>query len=372
MSSLRLLYLDTDAETVQQATRGKSLLALHQHEVLLTRLHRPSHYVKPQKSHAGLESWLQPKDAVPHSPPANGQRHSRSLGRLAFVDNYRSIARRLQSELEGHCCTAPERWKKQRANRWAYELLNTSVLREVYIVSTNLAGGTGSGMFIDVALPESALAQLRETRPPFGGNRRHLLLAGRGPWETRRTPELANTFAALRELSHFSSPHSAFSACYDLGEVRTSQVFQSKGVPFQRCQFFALPEARMTAPADEAEGPTFAPAVTDVLGTAAHLVFTELATPLGRLAEELRQPGGTSSNVGTQTCGQRVTGAAPTQFQMCGIYRLVWPRRQLLHQAATAVCRRLVQRWMTKDARALKKDGVKQWVEGEMAARHTA
>jgi hypothetical protein len=45
-----------------------------------------------------------------------------------------------------------------------------------------------------------------------------------------------------------------------------------------------------------------------------------------------------------------------------GLYRLLWPRRQMLERAARALCRRLVVRWMTKDAKPLR-EALRPWVQ---------
>src|SRR5438270_11072593 len=42
------------------------------------------------------------------------------------------------------------------------------------------------------------------------------------------------------------------------------------------------------------------------------------------------------------------------------MYRLVWPRRRLVQQSARNLCKRLVERWMSKDARAMSEE-VRSW-----------
>src|SRR5438552_1957919 len=72
--------------------------------VLLAPLNRPSHYLKPRDSKPGLDKWLNPRMLyrIPRSQVTTGVR---ALGRLAFCDNYRTIARRLQMELDA--CVEP-------------------------------------------------------------------------------------------------------------------------------------------------------------------------------------------------------------------------------------------------------------------------
>src|SRR5262249_56125685 len=69
----------------------------------------------------------------------------RALGRLALVDNYRPVARRLEAELSA--CCRPE--ALEQAVRQAGLTARSGVPR-AYVVA-GLAGGTGGGMFLDVA-----------------------------------------------------------------------------------------------------------------------------------------------------------------------------------------------------------------------------
>jgi serine/threonine protein kinase len=352
MPSLRLVYIDTDPDALQMATRGRATLALRASEVLHTRLHRPSHYIKPRDTQTELERWLHPKMLyrIPRQQTSAG---IRALGRLAFVDNYRAISRRIQVELE-ECCALTvlnKTVRKTGLNMYA-------LLPRVYVI-TSLGGGTGSGMFIDIAyLVRQQLQELGyETAEVVG-----LCYLPHVNRDARRVPELANTFASLTELNHYSSPHSVFSANYELGEVRsTNRVFRWKGPPFHRCLFFGLSEGRGSAMPDEGQGPTFPPALAPTISSAAHVIFTDMATPLGRTAERRTFPDEPPLEQSARTRMQQVDGVAPTLFQMPGLYRLVWPRRQLLEEAAVNVSRRLVQRWMTKDARPLR-EVVTQWL----------
>jgi hypothetical protein len=354
---IRLLYLDTDPEIAQRATRGQGQIALRASEVLVTRLHRPSYYVKPREAPSGLQSWLHPKMLyrMPRQQTASG---IRALGRLAFIDHYKSIARRLEFELK-ECCTKEA---AEKAGRDTGLNLRSAAPR-VYIV-TSLAGGTGGGMFIDLAyLVQHQLRRLGFEAAEVVGLC-YLPPADRDP---RRTRELANAFAALTELNHFSAAHAVFSAGYELGESRpTDPLFSWKGPPFQRCQFLALPPGRESVLVEESDGAglTFAPAVAATLSAAGRTLFAELATPLGRVADECRQQSGPATDAAAVlTRSHWVDGpGSAALFQMTGLYRLLWPRRPLLDHAAGAVCRRLVQRWISKDAKPIK-ETVQQWVQ---------
>ena len=140
---LRLLHIDTDPEVIRAATHGPTA-NLASHEVLLARLNRPSHYLKPREGRMRIDGWFNPKMLyrIPRTQVTTGMR---ALGRLAFCDNYRAIARRLRMELEA--CTDPD--SLTTATRATGLRLHSNQPR-VYVV-TGLGGGTGSGMFLDLA-----------------------------------------------------------------------------------------------------------------------------------------------------------------------------------------------------------------------------
>src|SRR5207245_10549806 len=131
-----------------------------------------------------------------------------------------------------------------------------SAAPRVFVV-TSLVGGTGSGMFIDLAyLVRQQLMRLGHEAAEVVG----ICYLPPAASEPRRVQEQANTFAALTELNYFSSPNAVFSARYELGEVRrTDPLFSCKGPPLQRCQFYVLPSGRESAVSEENGVTVFAP-----------------------------------------------------------------------------------------------------------------
>src|SRR5207244_3393341 len=109
-----------------------------------TRLNRPSHYLRPRDGRPALDSWLDPKMLyrIPRTQTTAG---CRALGRLAFCDHYRLIAQRLRGELEALGDPEPV----MAAARLTGLGMRTARPR-VYVVAS-LAGGSGGGMFLDLA-----------------------------------------------------------------------------------------------------------------------------------------------------------------------------------------------------------------------------
>lgn len=313
---LRLLHVDTDPDARSSPNQHLAEETLSPGEQILARLNRPSHYLRSQENRARLSAWMdvQMLYRIPRTPATTGVR---ALGRLAFIDNYKGLSRRVQEELEAILDPDALHAASQRTG-----LALRANRPRVYLV-TSLAGGTGGGMFLDMAyLVRAQLLKLGYTAPDVVGVLFLPPVSRHGP----RGLGLANTFAALTELYHFSAPGTTFSARY----VDKEPPLLDTGPPFSRCVLLPLPEAHETKPTQE------------LLGLTADFLTRDLLTPLGRLADQCR------ARLGAFSSGQGLT------CQSFGLYRLSWPRQALLHRMARRVCRRLAERWATKDAEPLR------------------
>ncbi len=347
---LRFLYVDTDPEAAQDAMRGTAD-ALESGEILLTRLHRPSHYLRPRDGKIPFDSWLSSK--VLYCIPKQ-QNHAgvRALGRLAYVDNYSAIQKKLEAELTA--CTAPA--ALEQAAQASGLPLRTRLPR-VFVV-TSLAGGTGSGMFIDLAyLARRLLKQLGFEDGEIIG----LFLLPPAAADPAAARGLANAYAALAELQHFAGAEAIFTAKYEPRETEVREkCFQEKGPPFQRCLFLPLPEKRGR------DGAIFEGLPSDSLVRAGYYLFCDLISPLGRIADNMRRkPPAKASAV-----GQAVLPVPPTpagdegaiSYDTFGMQRISWPCRPIRLQAARRLGSRLLQHWMSKDVDRLR-DVTQPWAQ---------
>jgi serine/threonine protein kinase len=348
---LRTLYLDSDPEAMTLATQGGEC-ALAGQQRLLLRLQRASHYLKPRDGCVNVQTWLPARmlHRITRQLVPDGVR---ALGRLAFVDNFEIIRRRLKLELDA-CQTTEVNSVHEEKNG----LPGSQTGPRVYVV-TSLAGGTGSGMFIDVAyavrelLKEAGIANpdlvavllLPETDPAIDG-------------KSCLTPALANTFAALTELQHFGRPGSDESrGC----ESKTAQTNGERHVsaqepPFRRC--ILLPQGKTRSAGDEMEktGMLSAPGVV----RAANLLFTELCTPLGTEIDLERQKW-------LERLPRGINGRRDgVMYQTSELVRIHWPYQQIVRRTASELCRRLVAHWSNKDAKPLR-ESVKEWVQVQWA-----
>ena len=131
----------------------------------------------------------------------DGAKGIRPVGRLAFFHKYREIAKSIAS--------AEIRTRDQ--GKFLLEKFGLKVDNNLTIfVACSLLGGTGSGMFLDVAY------SLRKKFP----NAKVIAYLVISPDLYGREPSMyANTYAALKELDYYSTPGTVFEAVYDVQNV---------------------------------------------------------------------------------------------------------------------------------------------------------
>jgi serine/threonine protein kinase len=327
---VRLLGLDTDPDALQSAATGEAGHALLSTELLATQLHRASHYLKVRDSKSPTDSWLNAKllFRIPRKQDSAGLR---PLGRLAYVENYRPFVRRLDAELQA-CCDATVTPPP------CDELAPRGPVPRVYIVVA-LGGNTGSGMFLDVAY--AARGRLRQLGHPEAEIVGLFFVPASDP--TSRSTSQPNAYAAMTELHYFC--RHPFLASYDSGEPHAAPIVLREGSPpFTRCVLFTLP--RSSGAEQEAS-------LQQTVAAATELIYRDLGTSLGQTADTARHR--VLADAGP------ALPMGPT-FHVVGFNRLSWPRQPLLDKGSRRISGRLVQGWMSKDARPVA-DEMAQWTD---------
>ncbi len=342
LAHIRLVGIDTDPETIRKAGNGDPRSLLRQHELLLARLHRPSHYLQQRDRDGNLptDSWLNSK-LIYCLPKQTNTARLRALGRLAFVDNHRHIAKRLEAELEA--CISQETLPELVEPN---DLGIRSGVPRVYVVAA-LAGSTGSGMFLDAAYTiRNLLRKQGYPRIEVVG----LFYLPSLEREGISSSALAQTYAALRELHHYASGQTAFSALYSAAEPGAGfKSMAEAGSPFERCFFLTLPPPiSRTTPGAE---------VPEAVTLAGQFLYRDIATPLGKAIDASRQ----------QARVAAAAGSGASIYRTLGLYRIVWPRKTLCDRAARRLSRKLVERWMAKDASAVAAS-ITAWTEQQWDA----
>jgi serine/threonine protein kinase len=333
LDQVRVLAIDTDPDAITGAIASGSPYALRPAETYLTRLQRPTYYIRTRDGKLPTDNWLNPK-LLYRIPREQQTAAMRPLGRLAFVDNFRPVANRLQAALQA-CCEARLSHADAPVNRLGLR----SFTPRVYIV-TSLTGNTGSGMFLDVAYLVHKL--LREQGHEYAEVIGLFFVppARRNP---AVTPAMVNTYAALVELQHFCRPEALFTARYETAATPNKDGLTESGPAFSRCVFLPLPEPRgSTASCDNSR----------IVHFAADFLRRDLTTQMGAAIEQQRREKVSLSN-------EWQLGQGPL-LQSVGMYRILWPRHSLLEKCARRLCAQVVTRWMSKDAKAMA-DTIREW-----------
>jgi serine/threonine protein kinase len=315
--TVKFLYLDTDPDATAAATTGDD--ALQPFEVVLTKLQRPAHYLQ-REGLPDVQQWLPPSTLyqLPKAPgPAAGVR---AFGRLALCDNYRQVAQRVRHDIEPFLSdevldkTAAATGLGVRSNR-----------PRVYVIA-NLGGGTGGGTFLDLAyLVKHELRNVGYRNPEA-----HALLVAPPPDKGISRIALANTYAALAELSHYGTQR--YQTRFDNSESPVTDP----NPPFERCGVVQWP--RKASDHDHAQ----------VIGAAARAAYLDLFTPAGERIDFVR------------TAAPVDQYSGPT-VQPFGVFRLSWPRYELLSAITRRFCERTLRQWASKESTHLK-EPIRFWL----------
>lgn len=313
--TVRTIFIDTDSETLQAASADPRV-RMESNDVIPARLNRAAHYLKPRRNGRSLiEGWFdaQMLYRIPRNPATVGLR---ALGRLAFLDHYRPFAEKFVSTVEA-CTHADAINQTDRSTQLGLR----SNQPRVYVV-TNLGGGTGGGMFLDVAY--ACRLKLRQ----LGYHEPEIIGVFVVPPADRSTKGiyLANTYTALRELNHYSQPETSFTAYY---EEREGQV-NDPAAPFARSFIVPMPPA--AKPGE--------PARESAAKRASNFLIGDTLSMVGRTADEvrLRQFGGPQDELSVNIVGQA---------------SFTWPKQAVLARTANWLSGSVLSRWITSEPQVI-------------------
>jgi hypothetical protein len=314
---LRFLCLDTDPEAGQQAVRGAPEIALTRNEFYPLPLQPVGNYRRRSLDH--LSEWL-PREKLYGMPRSLQTQGSRALGRLAFADNQQRLLARLKREIQ-EITNGDNIFKA--VERTGLALSNNTP--RIYVIAA--AGGGSSGLVPDLGYAlRRLLATLRHPEAPVSV----FLLSGAPQDPATPKAELANLYATLTELNHFSDMLNSFAAQYGVD----GQRLVDQGAPFH--SVYLLPLANRTP--------------DNLNVTVAHLgsyLFHEITTPLGRRLDELRLADQMAQSE------MAAVGTISVPLRSFGTYSVWFPRGLLLQLAARQACLRLLEGWTASEGLAL-------------------
>lgn len=262
--------------------------------------------------HSHLTAWLDPKLATVGAVEG-GSRGFRALGRLAFFHNYLKISEALRQAANEVVRQTPE----------AHGYIGESRPRRLHInIISSLMGGTGSGMFLDVAFLAGRL--FKEFNPVISG---YFIISQN--LESNSPPQRqhsANTYAALTELQHYSYYDTEFFAQYATDMPR----FSTKLPPFASVYLVGDVNAAGVRLRQEE--------VSSMLGGAiwAELTMTK-QNPLQKTGLKIREK---------ETQADR-WGWAQT-FRSLGFFEMYYPHERLRKMGAARLALSLADSWTTR------------------------
>ncbi len=191
--AVQILAIDSDRSALAQACSATDASALNASETLTLPLRRAQDYRAESNK---FLSWMSRRWIynIPRSLQTEGLR---PLGRLAMVDHAEKLMQRLRDAIGVLSDEAAIR-ESTKSSKLEFEVASP----RVFIVAS-IAGGTGSGMVLDVAYAVRQI--LSEHGHPDDG------VCGILTHHTDRRASahdlsIANTLACLAELKHFSEP----------------------------------------------------------------------------------------------------------------------------------------------------------------------
>jgi serine/threonine protein kinase len=258
----RFLYIDCDPESVRSATRSpegtRREVVFQPQEVYHLPLQPVSHYRRRQLDQ--LQEWL-PREKLYALPRSLKTQGVRALGRLAFADNYLRLVSRLRREVQQ--MMHPDAIYQSVSQTGL--ALRDNVPR-IYVVAASSGGGSGFVVDLGYAL-RRLLNTCRIAETPITA----LVVCGAPDDPATPRVELANTYATLTEINHFSDPAISFQAQYGTDGPR----IKDHGPPYDSAYLVTLqsrtPDARREA-----------------VATLGSYLFHELTTPLGLRLDQAR------------------------------------------------------------------------------------
>lgn len=308
-------FLQLDTTPLKEEVRYAKEVNLTPNEYVFMQVQNIAKYRRGLESEPHLYPHLAPW--VPRSILTTnvdqGAGQVRARGRFAFFENYPTVRERLYAAMNR--VTSDQAYREATANGIRVSEGGISV----YIL-TSLMGGTGSGIFLDLAyLAKNELSQAAGAKtidtigilllPPVGGD-----LVG---------VYSANAYASLMELNHFNNPATEFVAQYQPGmpELRDPDD------PFTFCY---LMDSR------NEEG--------DVIGEdkliqmIGHYLFLDLTHEFASKKRENRD--------NHKQWLRRDEFDCPTKYLSFGLSALCFPKDQVLHVCANRLAKELVSGWM--------------------------
>ena len=303
------LLLDTDQALFAKNPDYDDAVNLDNADKIHTSVHGVDSLRRTLREHPHLRTWLDPR--VLTGDIDQGAGAVRARGRLAYFWNYAQIARRLEEQM----LAITRDSAKETAIKNGLQVGEGIT---VYVVGS-LLGGTGSGMFLDLAYT---------VRNKFKNQR---MLETVGMFSIPPNSEAVaadnrpNAYAALLELNHYTDPTTTFSAQY---EANIPPV-EDADPPFRYCYL-----SDTSSPAAQLDS------VRDLVEMMGHSIFLDLTS------EFQRQKKSNRNNFDQFLITTDGLGC-PQNYLGFGLSSIFFPKDKVVRACASRLSGDIVRRWTT-------------------------
>ena len=301
------MLLDTDQAIFTRNPDYDDAVNLDSADKIHTSVHGVDALRRNLRDHPHLRTWVDPR--VLTGDIDQGAGAVRARGRLAYFWNYATIARKLEDEM----------LKVTRDSSKEAAIRNGLQVGEgitVYIVGS-LLGGTGSGMFLDLAYT---------VRNKFKSQR---MLEMVGMFSIPPNSEAVavdnrpNAYAALLELNHFTDPSTTYSAQYQAD----IPPLEDADPPFRYC--YLVDTASPLAQLDS---------VKDLVQMIGHSIFLDLTSEFQRQKKSNRNNFDqfliTSDGLG-----------CPQNYMGFGLSAIHFPKDKVIAACQNRLAGDIIRRW---------------------------
>ena len=285
---------------------------------------------KNLKEYSNLRDWLDPKTLSGDIHQGAGA--VRARGRLSFFWNYDKIAKRIEEE-------ALEITKDASKAAAIRNGLQVSEGVTVYVVGS-LLGGTGSGMFLDLAYTVKDLLKSQHMLETVG------IFSIPPNTQAVAVDNRPNAYASLLELNHYTDPSTTFTAQYRPDQPGINNGEGNADPPFRYCYLVdtSSPSANLGS-------------VDRLVEMIGHSMFLDLTS------EFQRQKKSNRDNFDQFLTNPDDLGC-PQNYLSMGLAAIHFPQDKVMQACSARLARQIVGRWTEPLQRVA---NIGAFTEGELA-----
>ena len=307
------LHIDTEqnAKATEPQVVLKQDIALSPVEQIWAKVENAKPILNNLSSYGYLSEWFPPQLKGTDSILA-GAGQVRALGKFAFTTNYSPIKTAFQyakQKIVGH--------EKFMLDRWQVEL-DKGI--NIFVVCS-FSGGTGSGMFLDLAY------NLRDWIPASEIPQTSAYLMLPGAFSGLGDRVVANAYSALMELNHYSRNDTRFEAQYSTSGSDRISSNSGQDVPFNFCYLVGNSNDKVTLPT-----------ISAVLEMVAQNIFLDFSSGFSQYKKLVRD------NIRKHWSSDDPLGF-PQNYLTFGLSSIQFPVDRVLNACAARLARRVVSWW---------------------------